>query len=87
MLPEQINNYVVTINKYHLFLILSQMFMGIMWPQISTYNLPISFGEVMTIGSNDTVINVDNKKNKLKCLLHYFSAILREKEQTIENST
>jgi hypothetical protein len=86
LLPEQVNNYSVTISKYQLFLIMSQIFLGVMPPQISTYDLPISFGEIMTIGDNDTVITIDNKKNKLKCLLHYFSAVLREKEETIEKS-
>jgi len=40
----------------------------------------------MTIGSNDSALVIENKKSKLRCLLHYFSSILRVKEQTIKSS-
>ena len=63
------------------------MFFGVLPRQISTFDLPISFGEVMTLGENDSAIVVENNKNKLKCILHYFSSVLREKEKTIVEST
>ena len=34
----------------------------------------------MCLDGNDSKIAIDNKTAKLKCLLHYFSGILREKE-------
>ena len=40
----------------------------------------------MTIGTNDSALVIENKKSKLRCLLHYFSAVLREKEENIKSS-
>ena len=40
----------------------------------------------MMIGKNDPNKVTDNKEAKLKCLLHYPSAILRDQEATIESS-
>jgi hypothetical protein len=62
------------------------MFFGLLPRQISTYDLPISFGEIMTVGENDTALAIENKLAKLKCLLHYFSSVMREKETQIKNS-
>ena len=79
LLPERCNNDSVTLIKYHAFLIMSQMFFGLLPRQISTYDLPISFGEIMTLGENDSALVIENKKSKLRCVLHYFSSMLREK--------
>jgi hypothetical protein len=86
LLPEKSNNDSVSLIKYQAFLVLCEMFFGILPRQISTYDLPISFGEIMTIGENDSAITIENKIAKLKCVLHYFSNILREKEDKIKNS-
>lgn len=86
LLPERTNKDSVSVIKYQAFLILSQMFFGVLPRQIATYDLPISFGEIMTLGDNDSAIAVSNKLAKLKCLLHYFSCVLREKETQIKNS-
>lgn len=61
------------------------MFLGLLPRQISTFDLPISFGELMTIGENDSALAVENKLAKLKCVLHYFSSILRTREKEIKN--
>ena len=50
MLPERSNSDSITILKNQVFLILCQMFFGILPRQIATYDLPISFGEIMTLG-------------------------------------
>lgn len=39
----------------------------------------------MTIGENDSALAVENKLAKLKCVLHYFSSILRTREKEIKN--
>lgn len=65
---------------------MSQMFLGILMRQIPASELPITFGEIMMVGESDLQHSLDNKLNKLKCLLHYFSGILRDKENTIEAS-
>ena len=79
MLPERCNGYCVAISKFHIFILMSQMFLGILMRQIPAILLPISFGEIMMVGETDRQLSLDNKFNKLKCLLHYFSAILRDK--------
>lgn len=85
LLPERCNRDMVIISKYHVFLLMAQMFLGLLPRQISTYDLPISFGEIMTVGENDSVTVINNKQSKLRCILHYFSSILREKEEKIKN--
>ena len=85
LLPQRCNGYPVTISKHHVFILLCQMFMGVLPRQIPTYDLPITFGQIMTIGQNDSVLLIENKKNKLRCLLHYFAAVLRDKDKSIES--
>jgi hypothetical protein len=58
LLPERSNNDSVTILKYQAFLIMSQMFYGLLPRQIATYDLPISFGEIMTVGENDSALAI-----------------------------
>lgn len=79
LLPEKSNSDSVSVLKYQAFLVMCQMFFGMLPRQISTFDLPISFGEIMIIGENDSALATENKLQKLKCLLHYFSNILREK--------
>lgn len=86
LLPEKSNRDSVTVLKYQVFLIMSQMFLGVLPRQIATYDLPISFGHIMMLGENDSALIIQNKKAKLRSVLHYFSAVLREKEATIKNS-
>ena len=44
LLPERCNNDSIVLLKYHVFLIMSEMFFGLLPGQLSTYDLPISFG-------------------------------------------
>jgi hypothetical protein len=37
---------------------MSQMFYGLLPRQIATYDLPISFGEIMTVGENDSALAI-----------------------------
>ena len=69
----------MAISKFHIFILMSQMFLGILMRQTPAHELPIAFGEIMMVGEADLQHPLDNKFNKLKCLLHYFSAILRDK--------
>ena len=86
LLPERCNGYSVRIPKFHAFLLVSEMILGVLPRQIATFDLPVTFGEIMMIGSNDPVRITDNKEAKLKCLLHYPSAILRYREDAIKSS-
>ena len=62
------------------------MVLGVLPRQIATFDLPATFGEIMMAGKSDPTKLTDNKEAKLKCLLHYPSAILRDHEHTIEGS-
>jgi hypothetical protein len=49
MLREETNDN-ITLNKYQIFLLAAQMFMGLLPRQTSSYDMLISFASLMTTG-------------------------------------
>ena len=57
-LPEKCLNDSMTVSKYALFLLMSQMFLGLLPRQIATFDLPISFGGIMNLDKNDSAVRI-----------------------------